>query len=136
MSPSKLNEDNNPEWLEGSFYKEIFEKQRSDLQGKPFELKVIDSGSVVDVGENFCSQMFRVKVQCNWDDKQDVTSFIVKSCQNNLEFLKEQNVFGTEFDMYRHTVQAFEQMWMDIGAPVAFGPKSVKMKSKKLTRSS
>lgn len=121
MSPIK-NTEILPEWLNESFFVDIFEK-RDELKGREFRLTVVDSGSVVSAGENFCAQMYRVKVQCDWDGKQEVTSFIVKAAKNTVAFLKEQNVFGIEFEMYRSAITSFETMWEQIGEPVSFGPK-------------
>lgn len=122
MSPTK-NRELLPEWLDESFFKDIFAK-REELKGRDdFQLKVIEGGSVVGAGENFCAEMYRVKVQCDWDGKSEVISFIVKAGKSSVEFLKEQNVFGTEFEMYRTVVKTFEDMWEKIGEPVSFGPK-------------
>lgn len=121
MSPAKCTETL-PEWLNGAFFRDIYEK-REEQKGHELQLEVIEGGSVVSAGENFCAQMYRVKVQCDWDGKQQVDSFIVKAAKNAVEFLKEQDVFGVEFEMYRTAITSFEAMWEKIGEPVSFGPK-------------
>lgn len=125
MSPIKNNvSEMLPDWLDGEFFRDIF-SSREDLKGKEFQLHVIEGGSVVAAGENFCAQMFRVKVQCLCEggEAEGVVSFIVKVAKSSVEFLKTQNVFGTEFEMYRTAVQSFEKLWENIGEHVAFGPK-------------
>lgn len=119
---SQKHSETMPVWLDESFFRDIFEG-RDDLRDKDFQLQVLHAGSLVSAGENFCAQMYGVKVQCKCEGRQEVANFIVKTGKNNVEFLKEQNVFGTEFEMYRTVIKSFEEMWVKIGEPVSFGPK-------------
>lgn len=111
-----------PEWLNENFFQDIYEK-RDQLQNLEFRLKIVDSSVVVDVGENYCSMLYRIKVQCNWQDQSDLANFIVKVAIKTNKFAKDLNLFGTEFEMYREVIPAFEEMWKRIGEPVIFGPK-------------
>lgn len=123
MSPTKSGVEEQPEWLNESFFRDIYE-QREEFRGTEFSLEILEAGSVVSAGENFCASMYRVKVKSvsAADGQEEVRSFIVKAAKNH-DFLKEQNVFGTEFEMYRNVLGAFEDMWTRIGEPVTFGPK-------------
>lgn len=124
MSSANTLEMDRPDWLTESFFRDIYEK-RENLAGKDFQLTILSSRGVVDVGDNYCSEMHRVQVECKWDeDKQDVSSFVVKKALNN-PHLKAFSVFATEFEMYRMVVGAFEEMWTAVGEEVSFGPKCV-----------
>lgn len=112
-----------PEWLNESFFTEVFE-QREDVKGKAFRLQIVEGTAVVEAGDNFCSQMYRVKVRCQCDPHLDLLeSFIVKAGKTDVAFLKERNIFGREFEMYRSAIKSFEEMWAKIGEPVSFAPK-------------
>lgn len=111
-----------PEWLNESFFQEIIEKLLF-LGRNEFKLRLVDVSSVVDAGENYCSNMYRVKVECcdsNKDQKKDF-SFIVKA-STSVQIVKEHNFFGREFEMYA-VLKKFEELWEQIGEPTAFGPK-------------
>lgn len=112
-----------PDWLDAGFFQDVFANQ-DKYQGKELQLRIIEGGSVVNPGENFLAQMYRVKVECKTsDDQVDTASFIVKVGKSDVEFLKKNNFFATEYDMYSSIIRIFEEMWQKIGEQVAFGPK-------------
>lgn len=110
-----------PDWLNESFFEEIIEKLLA-LPKTEFKLRLGDVSSVVEAGENYCSNLYRVKVECESKlNQRNVFSFIVKA-STSVQVVKGQNYFGREFEMYS-VLNKFEDIWDEVGEPTAFGPK-------------
>lgn len=107
-----------PNWLTNEFI-------RAALPAGADQVEITKCSSVVEIGDNYVSQMFRVAVEFKEPHSGDVKeeSLVIKSLEKTDALLKSFGVFDTEKEAYVEALPAFEQVWTDKGAPMDFGPK-------------
>uniref|UniRef100_A0A1L8DYN9 Putative ecdysteroid kinase n=1 Tax=Nyssomyia neivai TaxID=330878 RepID=A0A1L8DYN9_9DIPT len=112
-----------PDWLNEEFFVEIYAKDEK-FADKQFTTKIQSCSSVVEIGDNYTSTMYRVNVELTRDGAPAQTdNFIVKAMIHMVEAFKEFSIFPIEIEAYEQALPAFEGYWRDIGQDVVFGPK-------------
>lgn len=112
-----------PDWLNEEFFVEIYAKDEK-FADKKFTTKIQSCSSVVEIGDNYTSTMYRVNVELTRDGSPPQSdNFIVKAMIHMVEAFKEFSIFPIEIEAYEQALPAFENYWREIGQPVVFGPK-------------
>ncbi|XP_055688311.1 uncharacterized protein LOC129792918 [Lutzomyia longipalpis] len=122
MAPAG-SEVERPEWLNEEFFVEIYAKD-AHFAGKKFTTKINSCTSVVEIGDNYTSTMYRVNVEATFESGESQTdNFIVKAMIHLVEAFKEFSIFPIEIEAYEQALPAFESYWREIGQNVVFSPK-------------
>lgn len=109
-----------PEWLDESFVAQVYANE----QPPPASVEILKCGSVVGVGDNYLSKMYRLTVKVIAVDggtRED--SLVVKSLESTDKTMKDYGIFKIESEMYGTVLKAFEGYWREKGHNVQFGPK-------------
>lgn len=128
MSQSQTNSVNSevvrPDWLNEEFFVEIYAKDERFID-KKLSIKILSCSSVVEVGDNYTSTMYRVNVEASTEDsdKPHSENFIVKAMIHSVPALKEFSIFPIEIEAYEQALPVMEGYWREIGQNVTFGPK-------------
>lgn len=111
-----------PSWVDRFYFNDILRKKYSQFKVVRFNVAPLHGK-----GENYASQMFRVKLTVeNPDTGLDHPDFVVKTCLETEmppEVKELFNVFPKEIQMYTEVLPTFVQMFKAIGETVRFGPK-------------
>lgn len=109
-----------PEWLNESFVAQVY----ASKQPQPVSYEILKCGSVVGLGDNYLSKMFRLTVKvtiAGGITRED--SLVVKSLEHTDPTMKEYGVFRIESEMYGSVLRVLEGYWSEQGQDVQFGPK-------------
>lgn len=104
-----------PEWLNSDFIKKF--------QPKATEVVIKSVSSVVEIGDNYVSKMYRVTADLTEESGNREESFIIKSLEHTDAMLKGMGVFDTEREIYVDVLPQFTKLWSDSGKTMEFGPK-------------
>lgn len=118
-----------PAWLNTELFQNCFTKVQSS---ENVFIKILSVQPAVGPGENFLSEIYRVKIEVIDVAQLLVKDFIVKIIPKNdnpdMETtLKELAIFSKETLMYSKMIPKFEDEYKKIGENVQFGPKLYKM---------
>ncbi|XP_059620938.1 uncharacterized protein LOC132264676 [Phlebotomus argentipes] len=120
---STNSEVTRPDWLNEEFFAEIYAKD-ARFGGKKITFKILGCSSVVEIGDNYTSTMYRVKVEATPESEEPETNnFIVKAMIHTVPMLKEFSVFPIEIEAYEQVLPVMESYWREIGEDITFGPK-------------
>lgn len=109
-----------PQWLDESFMVKVYASE----QPAPISYEILNCGSVVGVGDNYLSKMFRITVKVTTAEgvsRED--SLVVKSLEHTDPTMKEYGVFRIESEMYGSVLATLEGYWTEQGLDVKFGPR-------------
>lgn len=109
-----------PAWLNEDFLARVYENAEPAVSST----KITNCGSVVGLGENYASQLFRVNVQVTLtggSTRED--SLVIKSLENTDVRMKDHGVYTIEAEMYGSVLKKFEGYFQEQGQAVEFGPK-------------
>lgn len=113
-----------PEWINNELFRDCLQPEYPLIVIK---VKIISVKPAVAAGENFVSNIYRVKVEVNDGKTQKYFGFILKCIISSAEeSLKELNVFAKEVLIYEKLIPEFENLYKEIGENVNFGPKLYK----------
>lgn len=114
-----------PDWLNAAFLAQVYKQELKDADAPAATYEIVQCGSVVGVGDNYLSQMYRVTVKVtSADGKEREESLVIKSLEKTDAMMKEYGIFKIEFEMYDKVLPKFEGYWSEVGQPeVQFGPK-------------
>ncbi|EDW66718.1 uncharacterized protein [Drosophila virilis] len=122
---------NVPDWVQAELLVDVL---RESVKGfskiKSFKA---DSGSAA--GENYATIMLRLNIEVELEDgKEKSVSYMLK-LPHQVEVYKKMmegnNIFATEFAMYKTIVPELEQIYRDAGVEVKFGAKAYELKGAK-----
>lgn len=120
MATTTTADIDRPEWLNESFLAQVY----VDEQPSPSSLEILKCSSVVGMGDNYLSNMFRLTVKVNSAEgaaRED--SLVVKSLEHTDKTMKEMGIFQIESEMYKSVLKALQGYWSELGQDVQFGPK-------------
>lgn len=110
------NELQLPSWLTVEFIKEF--------RPTAGEITIKKCSSVVEVGDNYCAQLYRLDVDVKeGDGEAKEESFVIKSSSEINPMLKSLGIVENEKEVYVDVLPEFKKMWQGIGQPVDFAPK-------------
>lgn len=109
-----------PAWLNEDFLVRVYENSEPAVAST----KITNCGSVVGLGENYASQLFRVTVQVTETGggvRED--SLVIKSLEKTDPRMKDHGVYKIEAEMYGSVLKKFEGYFQEQGQAIEFGPK-------------
>lgn len=112
-----------PQWLSDSYLRDIY-RDREGFKGKDVTVEVLKCSGVVDIGDNYVSQMYRLRVQVIGGEPATFEeSLIIKSMENTNALVKDYGIFKIEAHMYEIVLPAFSEYFRNVGVDIEFGPK-------------
>lgn len=111
-----------PGWINESLLSRVYASANPAVEST----QVIKCSSVVGLGDNYLSKMYRLTVKVTTTDKATrEDSLVIKSLEKTMESMKDYGIFRTEEAMYSSILPVFEGYWSENGKPVEFGPRWV-----------
>lgn len=112
-----------PEWLTEAYLQDVY-RDRSEFKGKKCDVEILKCSGVVEVGDNYLSKMYRIRVKVSGGDGVSIEdNLIVKSLEHTNPMMLEAGIFAIEKVMYKDILPAFDKLWKEVGVDVQFGPK-------------
>ncbi|XP_023178814.2 uncharacterized protein LOC111604822 [Drosophila hydei] len=122
---------NVPDWVQAELFEDVLKESVNGFS-KIKSFKAI-SGSAA--GENYATIMLRVNITVELEDgKEKSISFMLKLPHQSeiyKKMMESNNIFETEFQMYKTVVPELEQIYRDAGVEVKFGAKAYELKGAK-----
>ncbi|XP_055370839.1 uncharacterized protein LOC129605237 [Condylostylus longicornis] len=122
------NDKNETETLKSvkeEYITEVIEKEF----GKNAKVKKIEEVLTSGAGENYASDLHRIQVDVELEDKTETTVSYIYKAMPNSEFggqmLKAMNIFPREIEIYTKIIPKFEELYKEAGKTVRFSPKCV-----------
>ncbi|XP_017855887.1 PREDICTED: uncharacterized protein LOC108608821 [Drosophila arizonae] len=122
---------NVPDWVQPELFVDVLKETVEGFS----KIKNFKANSGSAAGENYATIMLRVNIDVELEDgKEKSISFMLKlPLQSDMykQMLEANNIFETEFIMYKTIVPELEQIYRDVGVEVKFGAKAYELKGAK-----
>ncbi|XP_060648429.1 uncharacterized protein LOC132786060 [Drosophila nasuta] len=125
---STKSENNVPDWVSAELFIDVLkESVKGFAKIKSFRVR---NGSTA--GENYATIMLRVFIDVELEDGTETSVSYMLKLPHLTDFFKKMlennNIFESEFKMYKIYVPEMEQLYRDVGIEVKFGAKSYELK--------
>ncbi|XP_055643195.1 uncharacterized protein LOC129779633 [Toxorhynchites rutilus septentrionalis] len=116
------NPKNIPVWLNEQFFEDIFVEGHR-LERNTFRVKINTIVPTGGAGENYTSMLYRANVDAESDDGDTKTLATMVKVMDAAPEIKQFGVFAKEKIAYQKLLPTIEQLWMNVGETVRFGPR-------------